>query len=172
MSISKYFSTRAAELYAFCQERGYNTRVALLMDLGRHSGRRRFVVWDFQQGRALYSFPVSHGSGSARSHVRSAYAECSNEDGSHLSSAGRALVAERYVGRYGVAYRLDGLDETNSALRKRCVVLHGWRYTTSFPIYPFPTVGSWGCPVLSRRAMRIVDEILQREQRVVLWMYK
>jgi len=172
MSISKYFSTRAAELYAFCQERGYNTRVALLMDLGRHSGRRRFVVWDFQQGRALYSFPVSHGSGSARSHVGSAYAEYSNEDGSHLSSAGRALVAERYVGRYGVAYRLDGLDETNSALRKRCVVLHGWRYTTSFPIYPFPTVGSWGCPVLSRRAMRIVDEILQREQRVVLWMYK
>lgn len=172
MSISKYFSTRAAELYAFCQERGYNTRVALMMDLGCHSGRRRFVVWDFQQGRALYSFPVSHGSGSARSHVRSAYAECSNEDGSHLSSAGRALVAERYVGRYGVAYRLDGLDETNSALRKRCVVLHGWRYTTSFPIYPFPTVGSWGCPVLSRRAMRKVDEILQREERVVLWLYK
>ncbi|MBQ8543746.1 MAG: murein L,D-transpeptidase catalytic domain family protein [Alistipes sp.] len=172
MSISKDFSTRAAELYAFCQEGGYNTRVALLMDLGCHSGRRRFVVWDFQQGRALYSFPVSHGSGSARSHVRSAYAKCSNEDGSHLSSAGRALVAERYVGRYGVAYRLDGLDETNSALRKRCVVLHGWRYTTSFPIYPFPTVGSWGCPVLSRRAMRKVDEILQREQRVVLWMYK
>lgn len=172
MSISKYFSTRAAELYAFCQERGFNTRVALLMDLGRHSGRRRFVVWDFQQGRALHSFPASHGSGSARSHVRSAYAECSNEDSSHLSSAGRALVAERYVGRYGVAYRLDGLDETNSALRERCVVLHGWRYTTSFPIYPFPTVGSWGCPVLSRRAMRKVDEILQREERVVLWLYK
>ncbi len=172
MSISKDFSSRAAELYAFCQERGYNTRVALMMDLGRHSGRRRFVVWDFQQGRALHSFPASHGSGSARSHVRSAYAECSNEDGSHLSSAGRALVAERYVGRYGVAYRLDGLDETNSALRKRCVVLHGWRYTTSFPIYPFPTVGSWGCPVLSLRAMKKLDEILQREQRVVLWMYK
>ena len=172
MSISKDFSSRAAELYAFCQERGFNTRLALMMDLGRHSGRRRFVVWDFQQGRALHSFPASHGSGLVQSHVRSAYAECSNEDGSHLSSAGRALVAERYVGRYGVAYRLDGLDETNSALRKRCVVLHGWRYTTSFPIYPFPTVGSWGCPVLSLRAMKKLDEILQREQRVVLWMYK
>ena len=172
MSISKDFSSRAAELYAFCQEGGYNTRVALMMDLGCHSGRRRFVVWDFQQGRALYSFPVSHGSGSDRSHVRSAYAECSNEDGSHLSSIGKCLIAERYEGRYGVAYRLDGLDETNSALRKRCVVLHGWRYTTSFPIYPFPTVGSWGCPVLSRRAMRKLDEILQREQQVVLWMYK
>lgn len=172
MSISKDFSSRAAELYAFCQERGFNTRVALMMDLGRHSGRRRFMVWDFQQGRALYSFLASHGSGSALSHVRSAYAKCSNEDGSHLSSIGKCLIAERYEGRYGVAYRLDGLEESNSALRERCVVLHGWRYTTSFPIYPFPTVGSWGCPVLSRRAMRIVDELLQREKEVILWMYK
>ena len=172
MSISKDFSSRAAELYAFCQERGFNIRVALLMDLGRHSGRRRFVVWDFQQGRALHSFPASHGSGSALSHVRSAYAKCSNEDGSHLSSVGKCLIAERYEGRYGVAYRLDGLEESNSALRERCVVLHGWRYTTSFPIYPLPTVGSWGCPVLSRRAMRKVDEILQREERVALWLYK
>ena len=172
MSISKDFSSRAAELYAFCQERGFNTRVALMMDLGRHSGRRRFVVWDFQQGRALHSFPASHGSGSALSHVRSAYAKCSNEDGSHLSSVGKCLIAERYEGRYGVAYRLDGLEESNSALRERCVVLHGWRYTTSFPIYPLPTVGSWGCPVLSRRAMRKVDEILQREERVALWLYK
>ena len=172
MSISKDFSSRAAELYAFCQERGFNTRVALMMDLGCHTGRRRFVVWDFQQGGVLHSFPASHGSGSAQSHVRSAYAKCSNEDGSHLSSIGKCLIAERYGGRYGVAYRLDGLEESNSALRERCVVLHGWRYTTSFPIYPFPTVGSWGCPVLSRRAMRIVDEILQREKEVVLWMYK
>ena len=172
MSIYKDFSSRAAELYAFCQERGFNTRVALMMDLGRHSGRRRFVVWDFRQGRVLHSFPASHGSGSVQSYVRSAYAECSNEDGSHLSSIGKCLIAERYEGRYGVAYRLEGLEESNSALRERCVVLHGWQYTTSFPIYPFPTVGSWGCPVLSRRAMRKVDEILQREERVVLWLYK
>ena len=172
MSISKDFSSRAAELYAFCQERGFNIRVALMMDLGCHSGRRRFVVWDFQQGKALHSFPASHGSGSAQSHVRSAYAKCSNEDGSHLSSIGKCLIAERYEGHYGVAYRLDGLEESNSALRERCVVLHGWRYTTSFPVYPFPTVGSWGCPVLSRRAMRKVDEILQQEEKVALWLYK
>ena len=172
MSISKDFSSRAAELYDFCQERGFNTRRALMMDLGRHYGRRRFVVLDFQQNRVLHSFPASHGSGSALSHVRSAYAKCSNEDGSNLSSIGKCLIAERYEGCYGVAYRLDGLEESNSALRERCVVLHGWRYTTSFPVYHLPTVGSWGCPVLSRRAMRKVDEILQREERVVMWLYK
>ena len=159
------------ELRDFCRAHGYNTRVALLMDTSRHSGLRRFVVWNFETGRTLHRFPVSHGSGSERSHVRSAYARFSNSDGSHLSSLGKALVAERYEGRYGVAYRLDGLEESNSNLRPRNVVLHGWQYTTSFPIWPLPTVGSWGCPVLSRRAMRTVDQILQQEKRVVLWVY-
>lgn len=166
------FRSRAAELLAFCRERRYNENYLLLWDLSLHSGRRRFVVWNVVRDCAEYSFVVSHGSGSAKSKVRSAYASLSNADGSHLSSEGRALVAERYEGRYGVAYRLDGLDTTNSALRQRCVVLHGWQYTTPFPIYPIPTVGSWGCPVLSRRAMGILDDILQREKDVVLWAYK
>lgn len=170
MSIGS-FERHAAELLKFCRERGYNDRVALLWDLSRHSGRRRLAVWNFREGRAEHLFVASHGSGSAASHVRSARARVSDADGSHLSSEGRALVAERYMGSYGVAYRLDGLDETNASLRKRCVVLHGWKYTTSFPIWPVATVGSWGCPVLSVRDMATLDAILQREENVVLWAY-
>ena len=168
----KRFHDQAVEAAKYCRERGYNQRIVLLWDLSVHSGRRRFVVWNIAENRAEYAFVASHGSGSGRSHVPSAYARVSNEDGSHLSSVGRALVAERYEGRYGVAYRLDGLDETNSEMRRRCIVLHGWGYTTTFPIWPLPTVGSWGCPVLSRKAMRILDGILQREEKVLLWTYK
>ncbi|MBE6203635.1 MAG: hypothetical protein E7135_08275 [Rikenellaceae bacterium] len=168
MSLRSRVAERADELLAYCKRNGYNSRVALFVDLSLHSGRRRFVVWSFEQQRPILCCPVSHGSGAQRSHVRSRYAEVSNEDGSHLSSIGRALVAERYEGSYGVAYRLDGLDETNSNLRSRCVVLHGWKYTTSFPIYPLATVGSWGCPVLSTPMMRRVDEILKNESNVVL----
>ncbi len=171
MSFCSRLRSRAAELKEFCCEHGYNTHVALLMDVSRHSGLKRFVVWNFDSGEALCSFPVSHGSGSPHSQVRSAYARFSNKDGSHLSSLGKALIAERYEGRYGVAYRMDGLEQSNSELRPRNVVLHGWQYTTSFPIFPIPTIGSWGCPVLSRKAMRRVDEILQKEKRVVLWIY-
>ena len=159
---------RAAALVEFCRREGYNTSVALFVDLSRHSGRRRFVAWDFERNVAIFTCPVSHGSGSIRSHVRTAYARLSNEDGSHLSSCGRALVAERYEGRYGVAYRLDGLDVTNSNLRSRCVVLHGWKYTTSLPIWPIATIGSFGCPVLSRKMMRRVDDLLQQHQRVII----
>ena len=168
MSLISRVRVRAAALRVWCEEQGYNTDIALFVDLRRHSGLRRFVVWDFEQRRAVLTAPVSHGSGSKESHKRSSYARLSNEDGSHLSSVGRALVAERYEGRYGVAYRLDGLDATNSNLRSRCVVLHGWEYTTSFPIFPLPTVGSFGCPVLSRKMMARVDELLRQEKGVIL----
>ena len=172
MSLRSRVAEHAERLLSFCEQRGYNTHIALFVDLSRHSGRRRFVAWDFELKRVIFSCPVSHGSGSRLSHQRSAYARLSNDDGSHLSSVGRALVAERYEGRYGVAYRLDGLDASNSNLRPRCVVLHGWEHTTSHPIFPIPTVGCFGCPVLSRKMMDKVDELLQREQRVVLWSFR
>ena len=168
MSLRSRVAERAKELLEYCRREGYNTRVALFVDLSRHSGRRRFVAWDMARMVPIFTCPVSHGSGSEMSHVRSAYARFSNEDGSHLSSLGRAVVAERYEGRYGVAYRLDGLETTNSNLRSRCVVLHGWEHTTSYPIWPRATVGSFGCPVLSRRMMARVDELLQREKGVII----
>lgn len=168
MSWKSRITERAERLRTFCHQEGYNTHVALFVDLSRHSGRCRFVAWDYDQNTPIFTSPVSHGSGSRLSHLRSAWAHVSNEDGSHLSSVGLVLVAERYVGRYGVAYRLDGLDASNSNLRSRCVVLHGWRYTTSFPIWPIATVGSFGCPVLSRKMMRRVDRLLQQHSNVIL----
>ena len=168
MSLRSRVKSRAVALREYCRKEGYNTNIALFVDLSRHSGRNRFVAWDFERNVAIFTCPVSHGSGSERSHVRSAYAHVSNEDGSHLSSVGRALVAERYDGRYGIAYRLDGLDDTNSNLRSRFVVLHGWEHTTSFPIFPLATVGSFGCPVLSRKMMAKVDSLIRDESKVIL----
>ena len=99
----KRFRQQAVEAAAFCREKGYNQRIVLLWDLSVHSGCRRFVVWNIAENRVEHAFVASHGSGSPRSHVLSAYARASNEDGSHLSSVGKALVAERYEGRYGIA---------------------------------------------------------------------
>ena len=168
MSLRSRVAERAEALLEYCRKEGYNTDIALFVDLSRHSGRRRFVAWNFSLKKAIFCCPVSHGSGSQKSHQRSAYAQVSNVDGSHLTSLGCALVAERYEGRYGVAYRLDGLDDTNSNLRSRCVVLHSWEYTASFPVWPLATVGSFGCPVLSRKMMARLDKLLNKHERVVL----
>ena len=172
MSLLKHIRERVCMLRAWCYRHEYNTKIAIFVDLSLHSGRNRFVVWDFEKEQPLLVCPVSHGSGSPKPHKRTAYAELSNEEGSHLSSVGRALVAERYEGRYGIAYRLDGLDASNSNLRPRCVVLHSWQYTTSFPIFPLPTVGSFGCPVISRKMMMRLDKILCSHNNVVIDIFK
>ncbi len=68
----------------------------------------------------------SHGSGSAESCA--VPAQQTRTDASQLRGA--RLVAETLHGSYGVAYRLDGLDE--HLQRPRCgrgVSLHGWRVT-------------------------------------------
>ena len=168
MSLLSHIKERVCMLRAWCYRHGYNTQIAIFVDLSLHSGRNRFVVWDFEHEEPLLVCPVSHGSGSQKPHKLSAYAEVSNEDGSHLSSVGRALVAERYEGRYGLAYRLDGLEKTNSNMRSRCVVLHSWQYTTSLPIFPLPTVGSFGCPVISRKMMLRLDKLLSEYKNVVI----
>lgn len=172
MSLLKHIRERVCMLRVWCYRHEYNTQIAIFVDLSLHSGRNRFVVWDFEKEQPLLVCPVSHGSGSHKPHKRTAYAELSNEEGSHLSSVGRALVAERYEGRYGIAYRLDGLDASNSNLRPRCVVLHSWQYTTSFPIFPLPTVGSFGCPVISRKMMMRLDKILCSHNNVVIDIFK
>lgn len=172
MSLLSHIRERKCMLRAWCHRHDYNTKIAIFVDLSLHSGRNRFVVWDFEKETPLLICPVSHGSGSTKSHKRTPYAKTSNEDGSHLSSVGRALVAERYEGRYGIAYRLDGLDASNTNLRSRCVVLHSWQYTTSFPIFPLPTVGSFGCPVISRKMMQRLDAILSKHSRVVIDIFK
>lgn len=172
MSLLKHIRERVCMLRAWCYRHEYNTQIAIFVDLSLHSGRNRFVVWDFEKEQPLLVCPVSHGSGSPKPHKRTAYAELSNEEGSHLSSVGRALVAERYEGRYGIAYRLNGLDASNSNLRPRCVVLHSWQYTTSFPIFPLPTVGSFGCPVISRKMMMRLDKILCSHNNVVIDIFK
>ena len=84
MSLRDRVARRATTLLEYCRENGYDCSVALFVDLSRHSGLRRFVVWDFKSERPLLMCPVSHGSGAQESHVRSAYARHSNRDGYHL----------------------------------------------------------------------------------------
>lgn len=55
----------------------------------------------------------------------------SNAPNSLATSEGRYKIAEQYVGKYGISYRLDGLDSTNSNARKRAIVIHEADYVTS-----------------------------------------
>jgi len=155
---------KAAAALSYCQQQNMNTHLCILVDYSLHSGRNRLFVWDFRQSKVIFECPAAHG----RGHERQSGVSFSNIEESWLSSKGKCRISERYDGQFGTAYRLDGLESTNSQVRKRCIVLHGYKYVSTKPIYPFKTVGSKGCVMVSPKAMQILDQYLQTEKDVLL----
>src|SRR5690606_4932581 len=52
---------KAKEALKFCTSNKMNTEFCILIDMGLHSGVKRFIVWDLDTETILYSFLVSHG---------------------------------------------------------------------------------------------------------------
>ena len=50
--------TKAEELKEYCVKNNYNTNIGVLVDYSVHSGRTRFVVWDFNNNKALLDFSL------------------------------------------------------------------------------------------------------------------
>ena len=52
-STPKDLDERAEEALEYCMEQGYSTDYCLLVDYGRHSGKVRFFLWDFEKGKSV-----------------------------------------------------------------------------------------------------------------------
>src|SRR5690606_10981001 len=100
---------------------------------------------------------VAHGEGN------SSYSKFkfSNKIGSNSTSLGRYKIGESYHGQFGLAYKLYGLDETNSNAFKRYVVLHSHQCVPSEPVAPLPICMSQGCPTVSPEFLYKLDEFLK-----------
>lgn len=159
---------RPAEAYAYCQQNGLNTRLCILVDYGIHSGLDRLFVWDFDKQQVVFACPVAHGKGHGQDKKTPSF---SNDPNSWLSSLGKCRIAERYKGRFGIAYRLDGLEESNSNVRKRCIVLHQFWTVPPYPIHPLYSGRSKGCVMVAKKSMNQLDELLGGEKDVLLYTY-
>ena len=136
-------SLRAAEAMRACLEKGFEPHYCLLADMSLHSGVKRLAVWDCRAGK-----------------VRSA-PRFSDTEGSLLTSSGVYRIAERYEGRYGTSFRLDGISATNANARSRAIVLHAFDCIPDFETYPHGTPESAGCPAVSRKTLRRLVPLLQ-----------
>jgi len=139
----------------------FNKHHALLVDMSQPSNADRMMVYDIQRQQVGFSARVMHGEGSgAESATR-----FSNHLGSHKSSLGRYVIVGSYQGKFGGAYRLAGLDETNSNALARSIVLHHSAYVREDRIGR-----SDGCPAVSPQALELMKPYLQ--QGTLLWIYR
>lgn len=168
--------TKAEEALNFAQNRGMNTEFCILIDFSKHSGLKRFFIWDFNQNKIIEEFLVSHGAGdNPWSGTASKESPTfSNENNSHKSSLGKYEIGERGWSQWGinVKYLMHGLEASNSNALQRVVVLHGWEAIPNEEVYPQGTAEGWGCPALSNDAMKKVDSYLKDVKKpVLMWIY-
>lgn len=133
-----------------------NTNFVTVVDFKPRSDKYRFFLIDMTTG-AVEKYHTTHGLHSDEN--RDGWAErFGNKKNSGKSSLGFVRVSEEYQGKFGRSIRLDGLSKTNTNLRARAVVVHGWD-----KVYEKDVIQgwSWGCITLDHAVKHpVIDRIL------------
>jgi len=160
---------KASLLKKFATEKKYNQSICFLADMSLSSGKNRFFIYDISKDSIIATSLVAHGSGS---NGFSLYPTFSNECESGCSSLGKYKIGQRYNGRFGTAYKLYGLDSTNSNAFKRNVVLHSYDCVPPQETYPYPICNSRGCAMVSPEFMKQLQVIINgNRQPILLWIF-
>lgn len=148
------------------KQKGYNAHHCFLLDMKLPSGRNRFFIFDLWRDSVLYAGLVTHGSGTTYSQT----VQYSNEIGSYCTSPGRYKIGAPYTGRFGLAYKLYGLDASNSNAYARAVVLHSHSCVPAEEVYPDEICESWGCPTVSPHFLTQLQSYLDNSGKpMLLW---
>jgi hypothetical protein len=161
---------QAEMLEAFLKANNYNTEFCFLVDMSIPSGKKRFFVYNLSTGSIEQSAMVTHGIGSNRKD--SDELQFSNEPSSLQTSLGKYKIGASYKGHYGLAYKLFGLDKTNSRAFERGIVLHSFYDVPTTETYPLPIGESFGCPTVAPAFLDTLANYINGSKKpILLWIY-
>ena len=157
----------AARQYALRNQ--FNTQLCFLADMSIASGKQRFFVYDMKKNSVIMNGLVTHGSCNQQWLAGRQY---SNSIGCSCTSLGRYKIGRSYRGRFGLAYKLYGLDITNSNAYSRFVVLHSMQCVPEKEVAPYPVCQSNGCPAVSPGFLQQLAPLIDKSrQPILLWIY-
>ncbi|MBX2924913.1 MAG: murein L,D-transpeptidase catalytic domain family protein [Chitinophagaceae bacterium] len=160
----------SSSLSAFAATKKYNTRTGFLIDMSLSSGENRFFIMDLEKDSVVNAGLVTHGRCNENWLNGRKY---SNETGSGCTSLGRYRIGASYQGRFGLAYKLHGLDSTNSNAFRRYVVLHSHDCVPDNETHPLLICQSDGCPTVSPSFLKKLQQIINASEKpVVLWIHE
>lgn len=161
--------TKAEEIKSYLKKNSkYNKDVFFLLDMRIPSNKNRFFVFDTKKNQVTDLGLVAHGSGSGSA---TGELQFSNTDGSLMTSLGKYYIGNSYNGTFGKAYRMYGLDATNSNAFLRNIVLHSHK-RMPYEEQISPIILSWGCPMLNEKFyLRIQDVLDKSDKNVLLYIY-
>jgi len=161
----KSFGTDAQ---VFATANHLNTRYCFLIDMKLPSGKNRFFVYDLKGDTTVVSGLVTHGSGK----VASSEIQFSNTPESNCTSLGKYKIGNAYNGKFGLAYKLYGLDKTNSNAFNRFVVLHSHACVPLMEVAPQQICDSWGCPTVAPLFLQVLTKYINKADKpLLMWIY-
>lgn len=143
----------------------YNSNVVFLLDMRIESGKNRFFVYDLKHNKIVNKGLVGHGSGSETGIAGKL--QFSNAKDSNCSSLGRYAIGNSYFGRFGKAYKLYGLDETNSNAFDRNIVLHKYA-DVPFEEQINPICNSLGCPMVNEKFFGVIEKMIDNSKKKII----
>ena len=143
----------------------YNDAIAFFIDMKIHSGKNRFFIYDLKKNEVIDQGLVAHGSGSETGIVGEL--KFSNANNSLSTSLGKYCISASYNGRFGKAYKLYGLDTTNSNAFERNVVLHKYS-KVPYEEQEDAICNSLGCPMVHEKFFERIENILDNSEKSII----
>lgn len=172
--ISKIETMNRLKLKAFVakdyvNDHGYDAEYCFLIDMRLPSGKNRFFVYNLEEDVIETAGLVTHGKGSEN---ESGTLFFSNKPNSNCTSLGKYKIGKSYNGKFGLSYKLMGMDKTNSKAFDRSVVLHSYCGVPNDEVYPAPICVSEGCPTVSPEFLTQLKKYIDGSRKpILLWIY-
>jgi hypothetical protein len=167
--VSKTFlklQAKAIEARTFAVKNKFNTSFCFLIDMSLPSGQKRFFIYDLQKDSVKNAGLVTHG------RCNEAWLEGRKYDntiGCGCTSIGKYKIGKAYQGRFGLAFKLYGLNKTNSNAFKRFVVLHSHDCVPETEVEN-EICQSDGCPTVSPGFLKLLETMIKKSSKpVLLW---
>ena len=160
---------KSTEAISFIKKNGYNESVCFFIDMTLPSGQNRFFVYNIAKDSIQRSGLVTHGRCNQLWLEGRKYA---NEPGCGCTSLGKYKIGNSYNGRFGLAYKLYGLDKTNSNAFKRYVVLHSHECVPVTEVQD-EICQSDGCPTVSPQFLQQLRPMIKQSSKpILLWIFE
>jgi hypothetical protein len=143
----------------------YNKEIAFFIDMKIPSGKNRFFVYDLKKNAIIDQGLVAHGSGSETG--IQGKLKFSNAYNSLATSLGKYYIGKSYIGKFGKAYKLYGLDKTNSNAFGRSVVFH-YYFDVPYAEQADYICNSYGCPMVNEKYFKRIEKILDNSKTNIL----
>lgn len=168
-TIEEKLKKKSVDAIDFVTKNGYNESVCFLIDMTLPSGQNRFLIYDITKDTIRNSGLVTHGRCNEMWLEGRKY---SNTPGCGCTSLGKYKLGNSYMGRFGLAYKLYGLDKTNNNAFKRFVVLHAHECVPETEVQD-EICQSDGCPTVSPRFLQQLKPVInQSSNPILLWIFE